>query len=281
LCVGDKPDAMLHTPKYRVPTNVMPFADLADVRLHYRFDGPVGAPVLMLSNSLGTDLAMWEAQMPRLTRDHRVLRYDTRGHGQSAVPPGPYTIAHLGRDVVALLDHLALDRVTFCGLSLGGMTGMWLGIHAKARVARLVLANTTARIARPDLYEARIAKVNADGMAAIAGDVLPRWFTPQFIAREPATVATIKTMLERTPAAGYVACCAAVRDMDQRASAAQIGVPTLVVVGAHDLATPPAAGGFLAQTIPGARLVELPAAHLSNVETAAAFTAALVEFLDA
>jgi len=279
LCVGDKPDAMLHTPKYRVPTNVMPFADLADVRLHYRFDGPVGAPVLMLSNSLGTDLAMWEAQMPRLTRDHRVLRYDTRGHGQSAVPPGPYTIAHLGRDVVALHDHLALDRVTFCGLSLGGMTGMWLGIHAKARVARLVLANTTARIARPDLYEARIAKVNADGMAAIAGDVLPRWFTPQFIAREPATVATIKTMLERTPAAGYVACCAAVRDMDQRDEVDAIASPTLVIVGTRDGATPPADGRFLAERIPGARLAELDASHLSNIEAAPAFNATLASFL--
>lgn len=279
MCVGDKPDAMLHTPKYRVPTNVMPFADLADVRLHYRFDGPVGAPVLMLSNSLGTDLAMWEAQMPRLTRDHRVLRYDTRGHGQSAVPPGPYTIAHLGRDVVALLDHLALDRVTFCGLSLGGMTGMWLGIHAKARVARLVLANTTARIARPDLYEARIAKVNADGMAAIAGDVLPRWFTPQFIAREPATVATIKTMLERTPAAGYVACCAAVRDMDQRDLLPKVKAPTLVVAGKHDPATPPEANEYIKNHIPGAQFATLDAAHISNVEQPDAYAKTVLEFL--
>ena len=127
----------------------MPYADLADVRLHYRFDGPVGAPALVLSNSLGADLAMWDAQMPRLTRDHRVLRYDTRGHGVSAVTPGPYTVEHLGNDVVALLDHLALDRVMFCGLSLGGMTGMWLGVHAPARIARLVLANTAARIAPP------------------------------------------------------------------------------------------------------------------------------------
>src|SRR5258705_13366060 len=131
----------------------MPFADLADVRLHYRFDGPVGAPVLMLSNSLGTDLAMWEAQMPRLTRDHRVLRYDTRGHGQSAVPPGPYTNEHLGRDVVALLDHLALDRVTFCGFSLGGMTGMRLGVHANEITGRQGQANTPARDAGPKMED--------------------------------------------------------------------------------------------------------------------------------
>jgi 3-oxoadipate enol-lactonase len=257
----------------------MPFADLADVRLHYRFDGPVGAPVLMLSNSLGTDLAMWEAQMPRLTRDHRVLRYDTRGHGQSAVTPGPSTIEYLGRDVVALLDQLALDRVTFCGLSLGGMTGMWLGIHAPARIARLVLANTTARIGSPDAYNARIDQVNASGMAAISDAVLARWFTPAFIAREPATVATVKAMLERTPAAGYVACCAAVRDMDQRDEVDAIAAPTLVIAGTHDGATPPADGRFVTERIPGARLVELDAAHLSNIEAAPAFNAALASFL--
>lgn len=257
----------------------MPFADLADVRLHYQFDGPTGAPVLVLSNSLGTDLAMWEAQMPRLTRDHRVLRYDTRGHGQSAVTPGPYMIERLGRDVVALLDHLALDRVTFCGLSLGGMIGMWLGIHAPARIARLVLANTAARIASPDSYNARIDKVNASGMAAISGDVLARWFTPAFIAREPATIATIKAMLERTAAAGYVACCAAVRDMDQRDEVGAIAAPTLVIVGMHDGATKPADGHFLVERIAGARLVELEAAHLSNIEAAPAFNAALASFL--
>jgi 3-oxoadipate enol-lactonase len=257
----------------------MPFADLADVRLRYQFDGPVGAPVLMLSNSLGTDLAMWEAQMPRLTRDHRVLRYDTRGHGQSAVPPGPYTIEYLGRDVVALLDQLALDRVTFCGLSLGGMTGMWLGAHAPARIARLVLANTAARVAAPELYNARIDKVNAGGVAAISDAVLARWFTPAFINREPATISAMKAMMERTSAAGYAACCAAIRDMDQRDELAAIGAPTLVIVGTHDGATPPADGRFLAERIPGARLAELDAAHLSNIEAAPAFNAALASFL--
>jgi len=257
----------------------MPFVDLANVRLRHQFDGPVGAPVLMLSNSLGSDLAMWEAQMPRLTRDHRVLRYDTRGHGQSAVPPGPYTIERLGRDVVALLDQLALDRVTFCGLSLGGMTGMWLGVHAPARIARLVLANTAARVAAPELYNARIDKVNAGGVAAISDAVLARWFTPAFIAREPATLNAMKAMMERTPASGYAACCAAIRDMDQREEVQAIAAPTLVIVGTHDGATPPADGHFLAERIPGARLVELDAAHLSNIEAAPAFNATLASFL--
>lgn len=257
----------------------MPFADLSDIRLHYRFDGPVDASVLVFSNSLGADLAMWEAQMPELMRNHRILRYDTRGHGQSAVTPGPYTIERLGRDVVALLDHLELDRAMFCGLSLGGMTGMWLGIHAPSRIARLVLANTAARIAPPDLWNARIDKVNAGGMAAVSDAVLARWFTPAFIAREPAILASMKAMMERTPPAGYVACCAAVRDMDQRGEVAAIAAPALVIVGMQDASTPPADGRFLAERIAGAKLVELDAAHLSNIEAAAGFNDALAAFL--
>ena len=165
----------VHRPRarpLRAEGSLMPFADLAEVRLHYRLDGPEGAPVLVLSNSLGTDLDMWEAQMAALTAHCRVLRYDTRGHGQSSVPPGPYTIAQLGRDVVALLDHLALERVDFAGVSMGGMTGMWLGVHVPERIGKLTLANTAARIAPPDLWNARIEKVNAGGMAAISDAVL-------------------------------------------------------------------------------------------------------------
>lgn len=259
----------------------MPFADLAEVRLHYRLDGSDRAPVLVLSNSLGTDLDMWEAQIAALTAHWRVLRYDTRGHGQSSVPPGPYMIAQLGRDVAALLDHLGLDRVDFAGVSMGGMTGMWLGVHEPGRIGHLVLANTAARIAPPDLWDARIEKVTAGGMAAISDAVLGRWFTPAFAAREPATIATMKAMMERTPATGYVACCAAIRDMDQREALAAIAAPTLVIAGTHDAATPPADGRYLAATIRDARYVELPAAHLSNIETAPAFTAALVDFLRA
>ena len=256
----------------------MPLVELADVRLHYRLDGERGAPPLVLSNSLGTDFAMWEAQMPTLSERFRVLRYDTRGHGQSSVPPGPYAIAQLGRDVVALLDHLELDRITFCGLSLGGMTGMWLGVHAPERLQRLVLANTAPRMAPSTLWNDRIAKVNAGGMAAISEAVLARWFTAEFKLREPAQVGALQAMMERTPAAGYVGCCAAIRDMDQREAVAAIAMPTLVIAGTQDAATPPADGRFLAETISDARYVELPAAHLSNIEAAAAFTQALVDF---
>jgi 3-oxoadipate enol-lactonase len=257
------------------------FADIDGARFRYRFDGPPAAHVLVLSNSLGTDLSMWEPQLPALARRFRVLRYDSRGHGGSAVTPGPYAIERLGRDVVGLLDAFAIDRAHFCGLSLGGMTGMWLGIHAPERLSRLVLANTAAQIAPPDPWNARIEKVRAEGMAAISQAVLARWFTPAFHAQRPADAVAMKEMLERSPAGGYVACCAAVRDMDQRDAVAGIRAPTLVIAGTHDAATPPADGRFLAEHIAAAGYVELDAAHLSNIEAGPRFTDALLSFLEA
>jgi 3-oxoadipate enol-lactonase len=257
------------------------FVDAGDARLHYRVDGPPGAPVLVLSNSLGTDMAMWDPQVDALAQRFRVLRYDTRGHGSSSATPGPYSIERLGRDVLALLDALHIERAHFCGLSMGGMTGMWLGLHASPRLHRLVLANTAAQIGPPDNWNARIAKVRGGGMAAISQAVLERWFTPQFQAQNPDRIAWMRAMIERQPADGYVACCAAVRDMDQRDAIAGIRVPTLVIAGSGDMATPPADGRFLAERIAGAQFVELAAAHLSNLEAVAPFTAALLTFLNA
>jgi 3-oxoadipate enol-lactonase len=257
----------------------MAFMDAGGTRLHYQLEGREGAPVLVLSNSLGTDLGMWAPQMPALLEHFRVLRYDTRGHGQSGVPPGPYSVAQLGEDVIALLDHLAIDGAHFCGLSMGGMTGMWLGANHPQRFLSLALCNTAALIGTADGWNARIGAVREGGMAAVAGAVLERWFTPAFRAREPNTVAQVGGMLETTPPEGYAANCAAVRDMDQRAQLAAITPRTLVIVGLHDGSTPPADGRAVAQAIPGARLVELDAAHLSNVEQAEGFTAALLEFL--
>ncbi|HXH02116.1 MAG TPA: 3-oxoadipate enol-lactonase [Candidatus Competibacteraceae bacterium] len=257
----------------------MPFIDVDGARIHYRCDGPEEAPVLVLSNSLGTDLAMWDAQIPAFTQRFRVLRYDSRGHGQSAVTPGPYTIERLARDVLGLLDGLGLARIHFCGLSMGGMVGMWLGIHAPQRVARLVLCNTAACIPPAELWNARIEAVHQGGMAAIAEAVIGRWFTPVFRAQAPAVVERVRRTLEATPAEGYVACCAAVRDMDQRAAVARITAPTLVVAGTHDTATPPADGRFLAERIAGARYLELEAAHLSNLEAETRFTEGVLTFL--
>jgi 3-oxoadipate enol-lactonase len=257
----------------------MPFADIDGVRVHYRFDGAEGAPVVMLSNSLGTELAMWDPQVPSLAARYRVLRYDSRGHGLTAVPPGPYTIEQLGRDALGLLDALGIDRARFCGLSMGGMVGQWLGANAPDRLVKLVLCNTAARIGTAETWNARIASVRGGGMAAIVDGVLARWFTPAFAAASPEAVAATRAMLLRTPPEGYVASCAAVRDMDQRAAVAGIAVPTLVIAGAHDISTPPEEGRWLAGRIRGARCVELPAGHLSNVEAAAAFTRAVGEFL--
>ncbi|MEP6657713.1 MAG: 3-oxoadipate enol-lactonase [Betaproteobacteria bacterium] len=257
----------------------MAFIDIAGAPFHYRIDGKTGAPALLLSNSLGTDLSMWEPQMPELMRSFRVIRYDARGHGRSAVTPGPYTIEQLSRDVLGLLDCIGIERAHFCGLSMGGMTGMWLATHAGYRIDRLVLANTAARIPPAELWNARIEKVNRGGMGVIAQAILERWFTPAFLESRPPEVATTRAMLEHIPAAGYVAACAAVRDMDQRNAIASIACPTLVITGTLDAATPPADGRFIADRIAGARYVELPAGHLSNLEAAPQFSAAVLDFL--
>jgi 3-oxoadipate enol-lactonase len=257
----------------------MPFAELADVRLHYRFDGEAEAPVVMLSNSLGTNLTMWDAQVPSLAARYRVLRYDSRGHGLSAVTRGPYTIEQLAQDALGLIDHLGLQRIRFCGLSMGGMVGQWLGANAAQRFSRLVLCNTAAQIGTPDIWNTRIDAVNKGGMAAIVDGVLARWYTAPFIASAPDAIEATREMLLTTPAAGYVASCAAVRDMNQRDSTSRIAVPTLIVVGTNDMVTTPADGRFLAEHIAGAYFAELAAAHLSNVEAPAAFTSALIGFL--
>ena len=259
----------------------MPFVDAGGTRLFHRFDGPIGAPPLVLSNSLGTNLGMWDGQMPALVERFRVLRYDSRGHGQSAAPPGPYRIEELGRDLIALLDALDIPRVRFCGLSKGGMVGMWLASNAPERVERLVLCNTSAHLPGRELWNARIEAVRATGMAAVAPQVLERWLTPEFRGRAPEVVEKVRRMLLATPPDGYAACATAIRDMDQRESISTIRAPALVVVGARDPSTPPVHGRQIAERIRGSKVVELPAAHLSNVEAADQFTAAVLEFVSA
>lgn len=258
----------------------MPYLACQDgVVSHYRFDGDEAAPVLVLSNSLGTDLNMWEPQMSALARHFRILRYDTRGHGQSGLSPAPYQVDRLGKDVLALLDGLGIAKAHFCGLSMGGMTGMWLGVHAPDRINRLALCNTAAKIGTPEVWNTRIAAVEKGGMAAIQPGVIQRWFTEAFVATHPDAVNRIAAMLLATAPEGYIAACGAVRDMDQRQAIAAIRAPTLVIAGTHDLATPAADGRAVANAIPGAEYVELPGAHLANIECAGAFTAALVRFL--
>ena len=260
----------------------MPFVHLADGDLHYQIEGPAAAPVLVLSNSLGTDLHMWDAQMPAFTEHFQVLRYDTRGHGRSLATAGPYSIEQLGRDVLALLDALDIPRASFCGLSMGGLIGQWLAINAPARIERLVLCNTAAKIGSPEVWNPRIDSIVAGG-AQVMGELrdasIARWFTAVFAEAQPQTVEPIVGMLAQTSPEGYAANCAAIRDADFREQLAAIAAPTLIVCGSADPVTTPADGRFIAERIANAELIELPAAHLSNVEARADFTQALLAFL--
>ena len=257
----------------------MPYAILNDVQLHYTLDGEAHLPVLILSNSLGTTLEMWEPQVARFSGAYRVLRYDTRGHGNSTVTPGQYSIAQLAGDVIALMDHLKIAQAHFCGLSMGGQTGMWLGIHHANRLRKLVLSNTAAYIGPPDNWDARVAAVEKGGIAPLAEAIVARWLTPEFARAQPRTVARLQAMLSASPPAGYVAGCLAVRDADLRARVQRITVPTLIIAGSGDLATPPDDAHLLRQQIAGAKYVELAAAHLSNQERADEFSDAVLKFL--
>jgi len=257
----------------------MPYATLNDVKLHYTVDGDPSAPALLLSNSLGTSLQMWEPQLAQLTQHFYVIRYDTRGHGQSQVTPGPYSIERLGADVIALIDHLHIGRTHLCGLSMGGITAMWLALHHAPRIHRLVLCNTAAYIGPPENWTTRAAAVQRDGVAAIAAAVVSRWLTPSYAQAHPVQVAQLIAMLSATPAEGYAANCLAVRDNDLRAQVAAIKLPTLIIAGSGDVPTPPADAQFLLRQIAGAQYVELDAAHLSNQQQADAFGDAVVNFL--
>jgi len=258
----------------------MPILKSREAGIHYALEGESGLPVLAFSNSLGANYSMWDTQVPECRKKFRVLRYDTRGHGQSSSTPGPYSIELLAKGVIALLDALDLDRVHFCGLSMGGMIGTWLGVNAPERVAKLVLCNTGARIGALETWNARIEAVRKNGMKSIAPAIIERWFTAAFRRKAPETMASIFKMIEEANPEGYVACCMAVRDFDFREQLGKIRTPALVISGTHDPATPPADGRFLAQQIPGARYVELNAAHLSNIEDQDRFNQELTAFLN-
>ena len=257
----------------------MPILKSGDARIHYALEGQNGLPVLVFSNSLGANYSMWDPQPSEFKKKFRVLRYDTRGHGQSSSTPGPYSIELLAKDAIALLDALDLDPVYFCGLSMGGMIGMWLGLNAPELLNKLVLCNTGAKIGTAETWKARIEAVQKNGMKSVAPAIIERWFTPAFRQKSPATMANILKMIEEANPEGYAACCAAIRDFDCREHLGKIRTQTLVISGAHDPATPPADGHFLAQHIPGARYVELNAAHLSNIEDQDRFNQELAAFL--
>jgi 3-oxoadipate enol-lactonase len=259
----------------------MPMIQADGCQLNVQVEGPERAPVLMLCNSLGTDLHMWDDQVKAITARYRLVRYDRRGHGKSGAPKGPYNMEMLGRDALAVMDGAGVQKVNWCGLSMGGMVGMWLGANARQRIDRLVLSNTSSYMADKQIWNDRIKTVRAGGLAAIVDGTMERWFTKGFRERAPQAIARMKEMMLKTPLEGYIGCGEAVRDMDHREIIRKIAAPTLIIAGRHDPATTVEAGEFLRDRIPGAKLAVLEAAHIANVEQPQAYTDTLLGFLTA
>jgi 3-oxoadipate enol-lactonase len=257
----------------------MPTIDADGCPIHVEVEGRDGAPALMLSNSLGTNLHMWDEQAGEFAKHFRLIRYDRRGHGKSGSPPGPYSMERFGRDVLAVLDALNIEKTNWCGLSMGGMVGQWLGANAPERVDKLILSNTNFYYADKGPWADRIKFVRDKGLAQLVDPNMERWFTKEFRARAPQTMARMKEMFLTTNPAGYIASCEAIRDMDFRASNPRVRAPTLVIVGTQDPATPPAAGEAIAQQIKGAKLAALDAAHISNMEQPKLYTETVIDFL--
>jgi len=259
------------------------FVALRGTVIHYEDTGPRDAPAIAFSNSLGTDLRLWDRLMPALGPRFRCIRYDKRGHGLSAVTPlpeGPGAMAELAADLGALLDHLRVGRVVVCGLSVGGLIAQALAERAPERIAGLILSDTAALIGPAEMWEGRIATVEADGLEAIADGVMTRWFPESFRAAHPAELAGWRAMMVRTPAAGYTGICAAIRDADQTAASAAITAPALAIVGSEDLATPPELVRALAGTIPGCRFRQIDGAgHLPAIDKHAEMLSAILPFL--
>ena len=256
--------------------------DVGGVRLACRVDGPADgeAPVVVMLHSLGTDLRMWNSQVAPLARRFRVMRYDCRGHGASDVPSEPISIERFGGDLIALLDHLAVPRAHLCGISLGGLTALWVAAHHPERVDRAVFANTGARIGTTESWDARIQAVRSGGMSAVRDTVLARWLGEAFRAAHPDVERAMGELFDGTPAAGYIAACEALRDADLTADVARIRAPALIIAGEMDESTPPALSEALHAAIPGSALTVLRGAtHLSNVERPDEFSAAVAQFL--
>lgn len=250
-------------------------------RIAYRFDGDAGKPVLVLSNSIGTTLSMWDGEVEALGRHFHVLRYDTRGHGGSGVTPGAYSMDRLGRDVIELLDALKIERAHFLGLSLGGFIGQWLGVHAPERIDRLVLANTSSWLGPARVFDERIVGVlAAPDMKETAEGFLRNWFPERLLTENGPVVQAFRQVLLEIDPRGLAGALAAVRDADLRRPIALIERPTLVIAGEFDPVTAASHGELIAATVPGARLLTLPAVHLTNVEFSKEFVGAVVDFLE-
>lgn len=256
----------------------MPTAELQASCLHYEMSGLPTGPVVVLVNSLGSDLHMWDKVVPYLSQHFRVLRYDARGHGLSTAPPIPYSIEQLGTDLLALLERISGETVYLCGLSLGGVVGLWLCIHAPQKITRLVLANTGARIGTREGWDERIATVQSHGMAPIAQLALGRWFTSDYRLEHPDEMTQISDMIERTSPEGYIGCCGVLRDTNLQRQLSAIEIPCLVITGSEDPATPPGDGRALHANLLNSTYLELHASHLSAWERSAEFAVAVLHF---
>lgn len=248
------------------------------VRLSVEVPAASSKPVIMLSNSIGASMGMWDEISERLSGQVRLVRYDGRGHGKSDVPAGPYTLERLGLDALAILDALDIQRAVFCGLSLGGLTGLWLGANSGERLSGLVLANTAANFPPASMWQDRAAAVRAHGTGALVAATLDRWLTKSFQTRCPARTGQIAAMIGGTPPEGYAACCEVLSVADVRPRLADISCPVLMICGAHDPSTPPARGEEIIAGIKGAQMVTLDAAHISAVESPDAFARELAQF---
>lgn len=257
----------------------MPTIDANGCPINVKVEGSENAPVLMLSNSLATDMRMWDPQVPEFTKHYRLVRYDRRGHGRSGVTKGPYTMAQLGHDVLAVLDQLGIEKTNWCGLSMGGMVGQWLAANAPERFEKMVFANTHYYYAVKDTWHERLGIARDKGLGALVDSNMERWFTKDFREREPKTIDWMKTMFLATPVEGFIGCGEAVRDMDHRELLGNIKVPVHVIAGRHDPATPLAANEHIRAHIPGATMTVLDAAHISNIEQPQAFTKAVLDYL--
>jgi 3-oxoadipate enol-lactonase len=253
--------------------------NVGDCPIYVALDGPIKAPPLMLSNSLGSDITMWEPQLADLSNLFRVIRYDSRGHGKSGVPQDSYTMERLGRDALRILDHFGIERTNWCGLSMGGMIGQWLGANEPSRLQKLILSNTTSYYADKRSWTTRIQLVQSNGINEVAAPSMERWFSADFREREPDTVTRATEMLIATNPDGYIGCCAAIRDMDHRALLSKISAQTLIIAGSLDVATPVDGHEFICSQVQGAKLAILAAAHLSNIEQPDAYTRTVLNFL--
>lgn len=259
----------------------MPTAEINGTTINYQVDGSDDAPALLMSNSLGTNFNMWDDQVEDFTKSFRMIRYDSRGHGDSGAPDMAYSMEMLANDALGLLDHLGIGKAYYCGLSKGGMIGQWMANHAPERFHRMVFANTSAFMPQgATTWEDRVNRVTNGGMTEIVDMVVDIWFTDKFRGANPDTVTKVRKMILATPPEGYCGCCWAIAGMDNRATNRSVEIPVLVIIGEHDIATPPDHGAAIADAIPNAQTVILDGAHLSNIEDTTNFNKAVLTFLN-